>query len=194
MRFRVLIVDDEPNLLQGLRQVLHFEPYDLVTESDPQAALMRLKRQEMHVILSDYRMVGMTGTEFLTRAREILPHATRFLMTGAPTLAMAVEAINEGAVSRLFIKPFPAIVMAKAIREALERIEMAHLSMRALADAQRFATVIEQLRAQQPGLVEPLLEQRTLASGATAAGDYFPQDPGEVLQHLREHYPVADGR
>ncbi len=188
MRYRVLIVDDEPNLLGGLRQVLHAEPYDLVTDSDPTQALARMRSEDVHVLVSDHRMAGMTGTELLARARELQPHAVRFLMTGAPSLAMALDAINDGAVSRIFLKPFPTIVLATAIREAMENMEMLRLSMRVLDDAKHLAAVLEAVKQEQPGLVERLQSRRILKSGATAAEEYFPQDPQAVLEELRRHF------
>jgi DNA-binding NtrC family response regulator len=188
MRYRVLIVDDEPNLLSGLRQVLHAEPYDLVTDSDPAHAIQRMRTEELHVVVSDHRMAGVTGTELLATARELLPHAVRFLMTGAPSLAMALDAINAGAVSRIFLKPFPAIVLASAIRQAMENMETLRLAMRVLDDARHLSSVLEAVRQEHPKLIERLEARRTLKSGATAAEEYFPQDPQAVLAELRRHF------
>jgi hypothetical protein len=70
-------------------------------------------------------MPGMLGTQLLMHASTIIPHGGRILITGSPFLAMAMDAINLGAASRLFIKPFSPTLLLQAIRIEMDRIETA---------------------------------------------------------------------
>jgi DNA-binding NtrC family response regulator len=138
--------------------VLHREPYELLTADDGTQALALVERHRPEVVVSDYQMPGMLGTELLARVKELLPDSARFLITGAPSLEMALAAINQGAVTRIFIKPFPSLHLAMAIRGAMERVELARLAGR----------LLERVR-----------------TGAMPADDYQPHDVDEILRQLR---------
>lgn len=181
-RFCTLIVDDDADLLGGLRTALRAEPYDLYTANDVNEALAIAQAARPNVVISDYHLPDRLGTEFLEQVREILPDSCRILMTGSPTLDMAISAINKGAVSRLFLKPFNIIVLAKAVREALEKAELAQLSLRLLARARSQQAIIDRVRREAPHLLEVPKRPPT---GASMAEDYFPHDYAAILRVLR---------
>lgn len=118
-RPRVLCVDDDPDLLDGLRRVLGLD-FDVVTQKDPLAALelMQIERN-FDVVISDLKMPRMEGTRFLAHTRRILPTATRLLLTGVPDLPSAIAAINEGAVFRFLTKPCPGDQLLEAVHSAI---------------------------------------------------------------------------
>lgn len=76
------------------------------------------------VILSEYAMSGMRGTELLARARQSFPEVVRILLCGSPNHNIAINAINECEVFRLLTKPCPASVMKMALRDAFEHYRM----------------------------------------------------------------------
>lgn len=118
---RVLCVDDEPNLLAGLERTL-FGEFDVTTA--PGGALgMELIESEpcFAVIVSDMRMPGMDGAEFLAKARERSPDSTRILLTGQADTESAIAAINHGAIFRYLCKPCPSEVLIPTLNEAVER-------------------------------------------------------------------------
>jgi DNA-binding NtrC family response regulator len=182
--FRALIVDDDPHLLDGLRRVLRPEPYDLITAANGAQALALLDAHRPEVVVTDYHMPGMLGTELLARARERLPDGARFLITGSPSLEVAVEAINQGAVTRIFIKPFQSMYLALAIREAMDRVELARLARRLVDQADEQQALIGRLRAEAAaaGRAAPA----PAGSGSEPADDYQPHDIGEILRRLRQ--------
>ena len=120
----VLILDDEPNVLSGLRRALRKEPYDLLCASSAAAAFEILERQEIDVVISDQDMPGMTGTVFLNQVREQFPHTTRFMLTGKATLDIALQAINDNAVSQFFTKPCDHATLSQSIQTALKQKEL----------------------------------------------------------------------
>jgi len=101
----ILLVDDEPEILFSLRGLLRRE-FDLHTAQGGAEALEVLRRQPVHVIMSDQRMPGMTGVELLRRARAECPEAIRIIFTGYADIKAVVDAINEGQIYRYLTKPW----------------------------------------------------------------------------------------
>ncbi|HYQ38054.1 MAG TPA: response regulator [Pseudomonas sp.] len=116
---RILFVDDEERILRSLAMQFRRQ-YDVLTESDPQRALERLKSEQVHIIVSDQRMPQMSGAEFLAQASEIAPHSLRILLTGYSDLDAAVEALNSGGIFRYLTKPWDQQEMTFTLRQAAE--------------------------------------------------------------------------
>jgi predicted signal transduction protein with EAL and GGDEF domain len=120
-RARILCVDDEVQVLRGLARQLE-RRYDLLTATDGAAALRLLEQDpRVDVIISDMRMPGLSGAEFLSQSRALAPEAQRILLTGQTDLASAVAAINQGQIFRFLTKPCPAAELIDTIEAALER-------------------------------------------------------------------------
>jgi DNA-binding NtrC family response regulator len=118
-RIRILFVDDEERILRSL--ALQFRrDYEVLTESDPRRALQRLKTEQVHVLVSDQRMPGMSGAELLAAAQLIAPQTLRILLTGYSDLDAAVDALNNGGIFRYLTKPWDAQEMAFTLRQAGE--------------------------------------------------------------------------
>ncbi len=117
---RVLCVDDERNVLDGLRRTLRHD-FDVEVASSGKAGLLLLDRETFAVVVSDLRMPEMDGIEFLTRARVRSPDSTRILLTGNADVSAAIAAVNEGNVFRFLAKPCPASVIIPAISSAAEQ-------------------------------------------------------------------------
>src|SRR6516164_9274846 len=116
-RHTFLIVDDEPAMLESLRHFFRRE-YAVVTAPNGRQALEILDQQEAHVILSDQRMPGMSGDEFLARAREVQPDAIRLLFTGYADLEAVISAVNKGGIFRYILKPWEPAEIESVVRQA----------------------------------------------------------------------------
>ncbi|SDZ17154.1 Response regulator receiver domain-containing protein [Micromonospora pattaloongensis] len=152
VRPRILCVDDEPFVLDGLQRYLRVS-YDVVTTTQPHEALELLADQEKNpiaAVLSDMRMPEMTGVAMLERAEQLAPDTTRLLLTGDADLHSAIAAINQGHVFRFLLKPCPPEVLKATIAAAAEQHR--------LVRAER-----ELLEATLKGAVEALMETLSMA-------------------------------
>jgi DNA-binding NtrC family response regulator len=135
----VLLVDDDPHALAALQRALHAEPYTLLVARTAVAALWLLAAQPVDVLVTDQRMPGMTGAEFLTRVRAEYPHVVSIMLTGHADLPTAIRAINAGEVYRFFTKPCEAASLAVAIRQALQMQALVRQTRRLLDTTRRQA-------------------------------------------------------
>ncbi|MEQ1690559.1 MAG: response regulator [Gemmatimonas sp.] len=121
---KVLLVDDEPQVLQGLS--LHLgRHYVVMTAGGGAAAPETLAREpDIAVVMSDMRMPGMDGATFLARARQLVPNTVRLLLTGQTDISSAVAAINEGQIFRFLTKPCPPPMLIAAVAAAAEQHQL----------------------------------------------------------------------
>lgn len=116
---KVLIVDDEANLLSGLRRQLRSK-YDLTTASSGDEALDRISHSgPFAVVVSDMRMPGMDGVELLDAISTRAPMTVRMMLTGNADQETAVKAINTGHIFRFFNKPCDAETLSSGIDEGV---------------------------------------------------------------------------
>ncbi|MBN2560062.1 MAG: response regulator [Phycisphaerae bacterium] len=142
----ILLVDDEPNILEGLTRVLRKEPYQILTANSAEEAAGLLEDNQVDLIVSDEEMPGMSGTEFLARVAQDYPDTVGIVLTGHPTLPAALRAINEGKVHQFFTKPCNEIDLAITIRRALEQKDLKEKSRELLDVTKRQSALIEEAR------------------------------------------------
>ncbi|MEJ2504366.1 MAG: sigma-54 dependent transcriptional regulator [Gemmatimonadota bacterium] len=117
---KVLIIDDEPSLRQTVSMILDEEGYDTVTASDGKEGLDKALELEPEIVLTDVRMPGMPGLEFLERYRGEGGQALVIVMTAYGSTELAIEAMKKGAYDYV-PKPFSADQLVLVLRKAQER-------------------------------------------------------------------------
>ena len=117
--FPVLYVDDEPDNLR-IFELTFRRQFTILTASSPEEGLRILHENPVAIILSDYRMPGMTGVEFLSQAREIDDSCIRMLVTAYGDVEILGDAINDGRIYRYVPKPWEPDDMGLTIRRAIE--------------------------------------------------------------------------
>jgi two-component system, NtrC family, response regulator HupR/HoxA len=125
----VLIVDDEPRVLDALEAILAAE-FRVVRAGGGEAALDTLKADEVAVIVTDYRMPGMTGVELLRRSQEHAPEAVRIILTAYTDVDSLMEAINTGRIYQFVPKPWDPNELLLIVRRAAERHALARENVR----------------------------------------------------------------
>ena len=154
MAHKVLLVDDEPNVLMALRRALRKEPYQILTACSGNEALDLLETTEIDVVVSDQEMPGMTGTELLSRVDMLYPDTMRFMLTGKATLDTAIQAINKGAITRFFTKPCNELDLVITIRQALEHKDLMTQAWRLLKKVKRQNALLEGLEHGSAGIAQ----------------------------------------
>ncbi|MGE5471272.1 MAG: EAL domain-containing protein [Bacteroidota bacterium] len=114
----LLLVDDEPNILNSLSRLLRREGYAILTATSPLEAFDLLAKHPTQVVVSDQRMPDMSGTEFLSRVRQLYPDTVRLVLTGYTDLESVTGAINRGAIYKFLTKPWDDDQLREQIREA----------------------------------------------------------------------------
>ncbi len=151
----ILIVDDEPVVVQGCRRVLEGQGYRVAEAANGLLGLEMLEQTRPDLVLLNLKMPVMDGLEFLRRARRIVPEQVVVVITGLGTVEAAVEAMQHGAYD-LLTKPFTPEQLRLAVKRALERIELARrteelkvqaeLSHRAMtAEKGRIRTIVQSM-------------------------------------------------
>lgn len=120
-RATVLCVDDEISILKSLQRMLMAAGFDVVTVTGGEQGLLLLEKQEFAVIISDMRMPGMTGAEFLRCAAERCPDSQRLLLTGYADIDSTIMAINQGQIQRYIQKPWRNEELIVQVRESAEK-------------------------------------------------------------------------
>ena len=116
----ILIVDDDPHVLEVLYARLQSAGYTVLKAGNGQAALALLKSNKIDLMVSDMKMPGMGGMEVLARARTMQPGLPIVFLTAYGTIPDAVKAVKAGAVDYL-AKPFDGKELVSKLREVLDR-------------------------------------------------------------------------
>lgn len=118
-RPRILLVDDEPAVLEALAVNLH-RAFEVVTATSGAAGLEHLRaHSDFAVVVSDMRMPKMDGATFLALALDASPDTTRILLTGQADLTSAIKVVNHGQIFRFLTKPCPRDTLRTAIDSAV---------------------------------------------------------------------------
>ncbi len=154
MKYKLLFVDDDQKVTQGIRRNLDELDYEIFTAQSGDEALEILSREPVSVVVSDEKMPGMTGAEFLSRVKEIYPDTVRIILTGQASLEATVKAINEGEVYRFLLKPCNATELIFTIRQALKQRELVVQCNKLLDLTRRQSELLQNLESECPGISE----------------------------------------
>ncbi len=116
----ILLVDDEQNILSALKRLLRRDQYRILTATSGAEGLEILAQNHVDVIMSDQRMPGMIGADFLRRAKELYPATIRIMLSGYTELQSVTDAVNEGAIYKFLTKPWEDELLRMHIREAFK--------------------------------------------------------------------------
>jgi FixJ family two-component response regulator len=138
---KVLFVDDEQGVLDGYQRLLRKE-FNVSVSLGGEAGLAAIREDgPFAVVISDMRMPGMNGAEFLAQVREKAPESVRMLLTGYTDLSAAIDAVNEGNIFRFLTKPCEKEALVSAINIGLAE----HDSITTEKELVRKARIVERL-------------------------------------------------
>ena len=120
----LLLVDDEENVLISLKRILRREGYKILSACSGEEGLEVLAKNTVHVVLTDQRMPGISGVEFLHRVKIMYPDVVRMILSGYTEVGTLTDAINKGEIYQFITKPWENESIISLIREAFVRYEM----------------------------------------------------------------------
>ncbi|GLT22489.1 hypothetical protein GCM10007933_19490 [Zoogloea oryzae] len=164
----LLLVDDESNILASLRRLLRREGYTILTATSGKEGLELLATHSVDVIISDQRMPGMTGVEFLRKAKDMAPDTVRMVLSGYTDLQSVTDAINEGAIYKFLTKPWDDAMLVANIDEAFRRKLLSDENRRLSAELSRANSELERINAQLKCVLAD--RERRLGMGEASLG------------------------
>ncbi len=150
----LLFVDDEANILAALKRLFRKEGYNILLAESGQDALELMAQQSVDLIISDMRMPGMDGAEFLKQVASKWPDTIRILLTGYADLTSTIKAVNAGKIYRYISKPWEENDIKTNVKHALvqRNLKIERDCLLALTNSQN-----EELKQLNSGLEEKVL-------------------------------------
>ncbi len=189
MVHKVLLVDDEPHVTEGLKRSLRREPYEILCASSAEEGMRILARESIDVVISDEKMPGTSGAEFLSRVRKEYPDTIRMILSGQADLDAAIRAINEGEIFRFLTKPCSELELAMAVRHALQQKSLLSETQRLLRVAESQSATLKNLEEKHPGIARV----NRSAEGAIILEDED-LDPEQLIRQISEELDKSMGR
>ncbi|MRW87700.1 EAL domain-containing protein [Pseudoduganella sp. FT26W] len=138
----LLIVDDDVNVLASLHRLFRRDGYQILTAASPTEAFELLALHAVQVILCDQRMPAMSGTEFLSKVKEMYPETIRIILSGYTGLEAVLDSINRGAIYRFYTKPWDDTQLRDNIRLAFHHYWLMHGSGKRVGQPGEDATAL----------------------------------------------------
>ncbi len=183
-RHTLLIVDDERDVLDSLRHLFH-RSYRVLTAENGEEALAILGSEDVHVILSDQRMPGLTGDLVLAEARRRHPDAIRMLFTGYADLEAVIRAVNEGNIFRYIVKPWDSAELESIVRQAVEQYDL-------LAERKRLIVELREANGTLVNLNADLAEASQLKTAFIEVASHEFNTPITLVLGLSELLMLSD--
>jgi EAL domain-containing protein (putative c-di-GMP-specific phosphodiesterase class I)/ActR/RegA family two-component response regulator len=122
----LLVVDDDVNVLGALHRLFRRDNYRVLTAASPDEGFELLAMHSVQVILCDQRMPVMSGTEFLSKVKEMYPDTIRIILSGYTGVESVLDSINRGAIYRFYTKPWDDKELRDNVRHAFRHYWLQH--------------------------------------------------------------------
>lgn len=150
----ILIVDDDENIVDGIKRVLRGETYRILSASCGESALDLLDVETIDLMVTDEQMPGMSGTDLVMAVRLKFPTVVSIMLSGHACLKAVIRALNQGEIYRFLIKPCSATELGANIQQALHYKHMLDRCREVLPIFRRQLRIIATLERRQPGIIQ----------------------------------------
>ncbi len=184
MKHKVLFVDDEPLVVEGLKRALYKEPYEMLCANSAEEAYGILEQEHVDVVVSDDQMPGVSGVDFLVAIRRKYPEVIRIMLTGRATIDTAIRAINKGEVYRFLSKPCDEVEVATTILQALRQRELVDETKKLLMMFNKQQTLINRLETTLPQIHGSELDEEEIMITDDLPSD---MDMNKLIDEIKKH-------
>jgi two-component system, probable response regulator PhcQ len=160
MHDAILIVDDESHVIAALKRSLMDDCYQITGATSGEEALQHMGQQRFKVVISDERMPGMGGAEFLSIVCGRYPETIRIILTGHASIEATMKAVNSGEIYRFFTKPWDDIELRLALRTAIEKYDLEEENRRLLRTVKHQSQELRYLENHFPGISQVRKDSR----------------------------------
>jgi two-component system probable response regulator PhcQ len=180
---KILIVDDEENILHSLKRLLRREPYEILTAKNGEEGLQILEEHQVDLIISDLKMPQMTGIEFLKVAKEKNPDPLRIMLTGHADLKSVIDAIHQGEVYRFLLKPWDDEELKMTVKQALDYHRLRNENRNLVKTVKKQSQILRELEKEHPGIGEV---ERDVDGTIVLTGQELSKTVDELIQKYEE--------
>jgi len=182
----ILIVDDEPSVIQALKRSFLDDPYNVYTAISATEGLEILAANEIKVVISDEMMPGMAGADFLAKVSGCFPAVVRIMLTGQASLSAAIKAINKGEIYRFFTKPWDDFELRFAVKSAVEKYDLEEENRRLLEIVKKQSLNMKLLEKEYPGITQLEYDEK----GRIIIQDVPDEEIARIVAELDIEYPA----
>jgi two-component system probable response regulator PhcQ len=187
----ILIVDDDPHIVDGIKRVLHGFSYSIISASSGESALDILSVEAVDVLVADEQMPGMSGTDLVMTVRLQFPTVVSIMLSGQASLGAIIRALNQGEIYRFLIKPCSAAELKATIRHALRYKHMLDHCREIIPIFRRQSRILATLERRQPGIIQSAEEATSVVAKRAD-----PEKDNKVADLLEEAitqvYPMSE--
>jgi len=184
---RILIVDDEPHILSSLKRILDSEEREILTAKDAEAGWNILQEKgEVELVLSDNKLPGMLGIDFLIKVKRLYPDTIRILITGYPDLNSAMDAINRAHIWRYILKPIEVEELKILVKQSFDYYSILKENRALLKILRQQAQWISTLKEKHPQMLSDEIKQ---------GADYSigEKHVSQIIEEfMKKYYPQED--
>ncbi|MCC6420163.1 MAG: hybrid sensor histidine kinase/response regulator [Gemmataceae bacterium] len=174
----LLVVDDEPDLVHSVQDLLRFD-YRVLGATRAAEGLKIMERESVQIVMSDQRMPEMTGVEFLGRLRQNYPSVVRLLFTAYADIKAVIDAINQGHVYRYITKPWEPQELQAVLRQAAEHYDL-------LEERRRLLDELKEKNRQLERANDELREANELKKGFIKVASHELRTPLTIVMGLSD--------
>lgn len=184
MKKTLLLVDDEPLVISSLRRALADEPYEILTAGSGREGLALCAEHKVGVVVSDERMPGMGGAEFLAAVKERYPETIRIMLTGHASVDATMRAVNKGEIYRFFTKPWDDMELRFALRSAFDRLMLEEENRRLLRTVKCQYQELSVLENKYPGITGVEKDEQ----GVLILPEVLDEDINKIIERCNREY------
>jgi len=150
----ILIVDDDENILKSIKRTLMDDNYNILTATSGQQGLALLKNYNVSLVVSDQKMPGMSGLEFLEKVKIDCPETLTIMLTAHADIDIAVKAINEAGIYKFILKPWDETNFRMTIRRAVETRQLIMERDSLVQKVKTHEAILKDLEKKHPGITK----------------------------------------
>jgi len=150
----ILVVDDEDSIIRTITKILMLDGHNVLNSLSGEEGLSLLAQNNIDLVISDLKMPGMTGLEFLQKVRIDYPHTLTILLTGHGDLETAMHAINEVGVYKFILKPYDTNDLRITVKRTLELRQLTLERDSPQREVVRQEIALRELERENPGITK----------------------------------------